>query len=41
MRNLEEVVVSNTSRITDAMNGMTITERITPAVNTPKPFGVP
>ena len=29
--------ISNTSRITDAMNGITMTDRMTPAVSTPSP----
>ncbi len=33
--------ISNTSRITEAMNGITMTDRMNPAVNTPIPFGAP
>ncbi len=33
--------ISNTSRITEAMNGITITDRMMPADSTPMPFGAP
>ena len=33
--------ISNTSRITDAMNGMIITDRMIPAVRMPMPLGAP
>ena len=33
--------ISNTSRITEAMNGMTMTDRMIPAVRMPMPLGAP
>ncbi len=33
--------ISNTSRITDAMNGMIMTDRMMPAVRMPMPLGAP
>ena len=33
--------ISNTSRITEAMNGITMIDRMMPADSTPMPFGAP
>ena len=33
--------ISNTSRITEAMNGMTMIDRMIPADRMPMPFGAP
>ena len=33
--------ISKTSRITEAMNGMTMIDRMTPADSTPMPLGAP